>query len=136
MLLLATAVTANQQRNAGKAQEIEFERQAEEEKISAEGRELERRQKLNDILSSNIVSLASSGISGEGTPQSISLESAEQASLSEGVLSLSDRLKQDELKRRGANANRQGKIQASSTLLTGAAQAQKLRDSVNATAKS
>ena len=126
MLLLTTAITANQQRNAGKAQEIEFERQADEEKISAEGRELERRQKLNDVLSSNIVSLSSSGMSGEGTPQSISLESAKQASLSEGILSLNDRLKQSELKRRGANVRKQGNIQAASTLLTGATQAQRL----------
>ena len=126
MLLLATAVTANQQRNAAKAQEIEFERQADEEKLSAEGRELERRQKLNDVLSSNIVSLSSSGMAGEGTPQSISLESAEQASLSEGMLGLSERLKQSELKRRGSNARKQGDTQAASTLLSGAYQGYKL----------
>ena len=126
MLLLTTPITANQQRNAGKAQEIEFERQAEEEKISAEGRELERRQRLNDVLASNVVSLASSGMKGEGTPQSISLESAKQASLSEGVLSLNERLKQSELTRRGSNSRKQGNIQAASTLLTGATQAQRL----------
>lgn len=126
MLLLTTAITANQQRNVGKAKEIEFDRQRDEEKISAEGRELERRQRLNDVLSSNIVSLASSGMSGEGTPQSISLESAKQASLSEGMTSLSDRLKQSELKRRGSNARKQGNVQAASTLLTGGYQAGQL----------
>ena len=126
MQLLAMGLQANQERNAGKAQEIEFEREAEEEKISAEGRELERRERLNDVLSSNIVSLASSGMSGEGTPQSISLESARQSSLSEGMTKLSDKLRQAELKRRGANARRQGKTQAASTLLTGTYQGAQL----------
>ena len=79
--VVAGAVSANAQRNAGKAQEIEYEKQAEQEKLSAEGRELTRRQQLNKVLSANIVSLADSGMSGEGTPESISLESAKQAFL-------------------------------------------------------
>lgn len=128
MLLLAgaTALTAKLQHDAGKAQRIEFERQAEQEKIGAEGRELQRRQQLNDILASNIVSLSGSGIKGEGTPQSISLESAERASLSEGMLSLSDKLKQAQLRRQGSAAGRSGNIQAASTLLTGGIQTARL----------
>lgn len=118
----SAAVAANQQRNAAKAQEIEFERQADEEKISAEGQELERRTRLNKILSANMVDLAGSGMSGEGTPQSISLDSAKQASISEGISSLSDRLKQSQRKRQAANARISGSAQAGSTLLRGASQ--------------
>jgi hypothetical protein len=125
-IVVAGAGTAKLQHDAGKAQQIEFNRQAEEEKIGAEGRELQRRQQLNDVLASNIASLSSSGISGEGTPQSISLENAKQASLSEGMLSLSDKLKQAQLRRQGAAAKRQGNVQAASTLLNTGTQAARL----------
>ena len=43
----STAVSAYGQVQSGKAQQSEFERQAEEEKIAAEGRELQRKQELN-----------------------------------------------------------------------------------------
>jgi len=101
IIAISAAVTAESQKRAGMAQEIEFEKQAEEEKISAEGKELQRRQQLNKVLAANAVSQAASGISGEGTPSSLSLGSAKQASISEGVESLSDRLRQAQLKRKG-----------------------------------
>jgi hypothetical protein len=59
-------------------------RQAEEEKIAAEGRELQRKQELNRVLAANNVSQSMSGITGEGTPASIALESAKQIGSSEG----------------------------------------------------
>ena len=120
LAVVSTAVTVDTQLKSAKAQEIEFEKQAEEEKSSAEGRELQRRQQLNKVLAANAVSLATSGISGEGTPQSISLESAKQASISEGVESLSDRLRQAQLRRQGRNARSLGRAQAASTLLSSA----------------
>ena len=92
--VVGAGVQANQQKNAAEAQKFEFERQAEEEKISAEGEELTRRQRLNKVLAANVVSQSISGMSGEGTPESIALESAKQAPISEGVEGLSDRLKQ------------------------------------------
>lgn len=120
-VILATAVIgAHQQYQSGKAQQIELETQAEQEKINAEGKELQRRQQLNDVLASNIASLSSSGISSEGTPQSISLESAKMASISEGMISLSDKLKRAQLIRQGKTAKRVGRTQAVSTLLSGA----------------
>jgi uncharacterized protein HemX len=73
---------------AGKAQQQEFERQAEEEKIAAEGRELERKQELNRVLAANNVSQSMSGITGEGTPASISLESAKQIGASEAMITI------------------------------------------------
>ncbi len=126
-LLAASAVVAGRsQYVAGKQQEIEYEMQAEEEKLSAEAQELERRQHLNKALAANVVGLSTSGISGEGTPQSIALESAKQASLSEGLEGLSSRLKQAQLKRQGKNAAATGKYQAASTLLKSTTQAAQL----------
>ena len=102
---------------AGKAQQESFERQAEEEKIAAEGRELERKQELNRVLAANAVSASMSGITGEGTPASISLESAKQIGSSEGMINLSEKLKRAQLRRQGAMARSAANIQATSTLL-------------------
>jgi hypothetical protein len=125
-LILSTIVSAKMQHTAGATQKIEFEKQAEQEELAAEGRELTRRQRLNKVLSANIVSLSDSGMSGEGTPASIALESAKQASASEGLEGLSDRLKQAQLRRQGVNAKSTGTIQAASTLLTGGEKAARL----------
>lgn len=126
-VVVAGAVTAHGQRTAGKIQEQEFERQAEEEKLAAQGEELQRRQQLNKVLAANVASMAESGMAGEGTPASISLESAKQASVSEGVISLSEKLKQAQLRRQGKNAAATGRIRATSTLLSTGAQAMSLK---------
>ena len=126
-VVVAGAVTAYGQRQSGKIQEQEFERQAEQEKIAAEGRELQRRQQLNKVLAANISAMSDSGMSGEGTPASLSLESAKQASVSEGIESLSDKLKQAQLRRQGKNAAAMGRIQATSTLINAGAQAYSLK---------
>ena len=118
-IAVSTAVSAYGQAQGGKIQQQEFERQAEEEKIAAEGRELERKQELNKVLAANAVSASMSGMTGEGTPASIALESAKQIGTSEGMLNLSEKLKQAQLRRQGANARAMGNIQATSTLLKG-----------------
>ena len=115
-----TAVSVYGQVQSGKAQQSEFERQAEEEKIAAEGRELERKQELNKVLAANAVSASMSGMTGEGTPASIALESAKQIGASEGMINLSEKLKRAQLRRQGANARSTANIQATSTLLSGA----------------
>jgi hypothetical protein len=58
-----------------------------------------------------------SGITGEGTPASISLESAKQIGSSEGMINLSEKLKRAQLRRQGAMARSTANIQATSTLL-------------------
>jgi hypothetical protein len=108
---------ARSQYVAGKTQEIELKRQAEEERMAAQSRELQRREELNRALAANVVGQAMSGISGEGTPASISLASAKKASLSEGTISLSERLKQAQLKRAASEAGKYGLAQVGSTLL-------------------
>ena len=63
-----------------------------------------------------------SGISGEGTPASIALASAERASLSESTIGLSEKLKQAQLRRQASSAKQAGYAQAASTLLKGGSQ--------------
>ena len=120
LMAASTAVSVYGQVQGGKIQQREFERQAEEEKIAAEARELQRKQELNKVLAANAVSASMSGVTGEGTPASIALESAKQIGTSEGMINLSDKLKRAQLRRQGANARAMGNIQATSTLLKGA----------------
>jgi hypothetical protein len=120
-LAASTAVSVYGQVESGKAQQESLERQAEEEKIAAEGRELQRKQELNRVLAANAVSASMSGITGEGTPASISLESAKQIGSSEGMINLSEKLKRAQLRRQGQMARTTANIQATSTLLKGSA---------------
>ena len=130
----STAVSVYGQVQSGKAQQSEFERQAEEEKIAAEGRELQRKQELNKVLAANAVSASMSGQTGEGTPESIALESSKQIGSSEGMINLSDKLKRAQLRRQGANARSMANIGATSTLLKGGASVYKQGESTNWTA--
>lgn len=123
---VATTVAVVGQVKSAKAQGEELLRQADQEKTAAESRELVRRQALNKALAANVVGQSMSGISGEGTPSSIALESAKQASISEGVIGLSDKLRQSQLKRQAKNTVQAGNIAAGSTLLSGAANTAKL----------
>jgi hypothetical protein len=123
--VVATAYSANQQREAGKQQQYNLDRQAEQEGLAAENEEIVRRERLNKVLAANVVSASASG-NIEGSGQAISLESARKASSSEGAASLSDRLRQDLLKREGKAAASAGKRQAASTLLSGASRTAKL----------
>jgi hypothetical protein len=113
----AGAVSARGQYVACKTQEIELNRQAEEERLAAQGRELQRREQLNKALAANVVGQAMSGISGEGTPASLALASAKKAGLSEATISLSEKLKQAQLRRQGKAAKQAGYMAATSTLL-------------------
>ena len=122
----AGAVSARGQYVAGKTQEIELKRQAEEERMAAQSRELQRREELNRALASNVVGQAMSGISGEGTPASIALASAERASLSEATIGLSEKLKQAQLRRQASSDKQAGYLAATSTLLKTGAQAAQL----------
>lgn len=118
---VGAGISAYGQVEAGKAQQKEFERQAEEEKIAAQGRELQRREQLNEQLAANNAALAASGIATEGTPASVALESAKAISASEGMIGLSERLKQGQLRRQGKMARSTANIGATSTLLNSGA---------------
>ena len=76
LIAAGAGVQAYGQIQAGKAQESALKQQAEQERLAAESRELERQQKLNKALAANVVGMGVSGIKAEGTPASIALESA------------------------------------------------------------
>ena len=122
------AVAARGQYVAGKIQEQELERQAEQERIAAEGRELQRREELNRALAARQMALATSGLAGEGTPASIALSAAEKIGMGEGLETLSSQLKQAQMRRAGREAARVGGIQAASTLLSTGVQAAQLSE--------
>jgi hypothetical protein len=118
----SVVVPARAEYVAGKTQELELKRQAEEERLAAQSRELQRREELNRALAANVVGQSMSGISGEGTPASIALASAEKASLSESTIGLSDKLKQAQLRRQASSAKQAGYLASASTLLKGTMQ--------------
>ena len=122
----STAVSVYGQVQAGKAQQDALNEQARQAEIAAEGQELERQQQLSKALAANTVGLAAGNIGIEGTPSSISLESAKNIGMSEGMMKMSDRLAVAQLKRQGKNAKSGAYLQAGSTLLSGASQTAKL----------
>ena len=105
---------------AGKAAEEAAERRAEEERIAAQAEELKRREELNRVLASNILSQATSGIAAEGTPASLALEQAKTISESEGVLALSQRLRERNLLMEGRTAKSMANLQAAGSLMKAA----------------
>ena len=115
--IASTAVSTYGQVQAGKAAEDQAIEQARQEKIAAEGRELQRRQELNKVLASNVVGASMSGMTGEGTPASIALESAKQIGTSEGMIGLSEKLKRRQMIRQGQMAKATANIEATSSLL-------------------
>ena len=123
LIAVGTAINVYGTLEAGKDQESMLKGQAEQERVAAESRELERQQKLNRALAANAVGMGMSGIKTEGTPSSISLESSKNVGLSEGRLKLSDRLAQAQTRRQASTTASAAKIGAAGTLLTGAGQA-------------
>lgn len=133
LAVTSAAVSARASYVSGRVQEDELKRQAEQEKVAAQSRELQRRQELNRALAANVVGLGQMGIAGEGTPASIALASAEQAGISEGALSLTEKLRQAQLRRQGSAAGQIGALQSASTLLQGGAQIASLGSSAQQT---
>ena len=114
---LGAGVSAYGQIQAGKAQKVALKEQAKQEELAAESQELARRQELNRALAANAAALSTAGISGEGTPASLALESAKQAGLSEMTIDLSERLRRASLQRQAGAAKQAGQLGAASTLL-------------------
>jgi uncharacterized protein HemX len=123
---LGAGVSAYGQIQAGKAQKVALKEQAKQEELAAESQELARRQELNRALAANVASLSTAGISGEGTPASLALESARQAGLSEMTIDLSERLRRSSLERQARSATQIAGLTAASTLLSGGLKAAQL----------
>jgi len=123
IMAVSTGVQAYGQIQAGKAQEAELKRAAEERRIQAEGQELQRQEALGRALAANAVAAGMGGIKMEGTPASIALETAETASLAGGMANLSARLEQAQLRRQAKSARVASNFAAAGTLLDGASSA-------------
>ena len=123
---LGAGVSAYGQIQAGKAQKVALKEQARQEELAAESQELARRQELNRALAANVAALSTAGISGEGTPASLALESARQAGLSEMTIDLSEKLRRASLERQAKAATQTAGLAAASTLLSGGLQAAQL----------
>ena len=123
-----TATSAYGQVQAGKAQEQQLKEQAKQEEFAAQSQELQRRQELNRALAANVAALSTAGISGEGTPASLALESAKQVGLSEATIDVSERLRRASLERQARAAKQAAYIGAASTLLSGGAKAAQLAE--------
>lgn len=105
--------------SAGKADQQSAEQRANDEKIAAKDRELQRQQELSRTLAANAVSAGMSGTSGEGSQRSISLSNAKTIGASEGMIALSDRLSQQAIITGGKNAKYQGQLAATQSLIDG-----------------
>ena len=123
---LGAGVSAYGQIQAGKAQKEALREQARQEELAAESQELARRQELNRALAANVAALSTAGISGEGTPASLALESARQAGLSEMTIDLSEKLRRASLERQAKAATQTAGLTAASTLLSGGLKAAQL----------
>jgi len=123
---LGAGVSAYGQIQAGKAQKVALKEQAKQEELAAESQELARRQELNRALAANVAALSTAGITGEGTPASLALESAKQAGLSEMTIDLSERLRRASLQRQAKQATQAAGLAAVSTLIGGSIRAQQL----------
>ncbi len=93
---------------------------ARELKLQNKMDEADRRAEVNRLLARNINSQAAGGILGEGTPASVSLTTAEDLSTSEAGASLTARLQIAQVERQGAQAKKQGYLNATSSLLKAA----------------
>lgn len=114
------------QSKAAKAQQEEIGRQAQQEKLAGQTQELTRRERLNKILAANVASAAGMGVPLEGSMQSVSLQSAKKASISEGAETLSDRLRQDILKRKSRAVGAASSAETTATLLNAGIQGYQL----------
>ena len=128
LALVAGGVGAYGQVQAGKAQAQQLKEQAKQEELAAQSQELQRRQELNRALAANVSAMSTAGISGEGTPASLALESAKQVALSEATIDLSERLRRSSLERQAKTARQTAGIAAASTLLQSGVQASQLED--------
>ena len=128
MTAVSGGVSAYGQVQAGKAQKVALKEQAKQEELAAQSQELQRRQELNRALAANVAALSTAGISGEGTPASLALESAKQAGLSEMTIDLSEKLRRASLERQAKVATQQAGFAAASTLLKSGVQAAQLAE--------
>lgn len=104
----------------GKAQKYEYKRQADQDKLAAKDREIERRSRLLKALSQRTVAAASSGAALEGTPTALINRDFREYSLESLSAQASSASTQAGLRAAGSNAKRIGTINAVGNLFEAA----------------
>jgi uncharacterized membrane protein YebE (DUF533 family) len=123
----SSAVAAYGSYQSGKAQQYEYQRQAEQEKLSARDREIERRNRLLKALSQRTVAAASSGAALEGTPSALINRDFREYSLESLSAQASSASTQAGLRAAGTNAKRIGTINAVSNIIDFASSVTQIR---------
>ena len=104
----------------GKAQQYEYKRQADQEKLAARDREIERRNRLLGALSRRTVAAASSGAALEGTPTALINRDVREYGLESLSAQASSASTQAGLRAAGSNARKAGTINAIGNLFDAA----------------
>jgi hypothetical protein len=123
----SSTVAAVSSVQAGNAQKAEFQRQAEQEKLAARDREIERKGRLLKALSSRNVAAATSGGTLEGSPAALIKSDMRQYNLESLSSSAGSASTVSGLKAAGTNAQRLGYINATSSLLDAGSSLAKLK---------
>lgn len=115
---VAGGMAAVSARRAGKLQDIQYKRQAEDEETAARDREIERRRRLVQALASQNAEAGALGLDPTtGSRRAITLEDVRRARMDD----LTDRAMTSRrgvsLRLAGSEARKQGNIQAGATLL-------------------
>lgn len=118
----ATGVEAYSQYEAGKAQQYQYEAEAEQAKSGARDQEIERRQRLLKALASRQVATAAGGTTPAGTPMALINEDYRQAELDKQTLEGTTAARVSTLKTAARNARSLGTLNAVGSLLQGGAQ--------------
>ena len=118
----ATGVEAYSSYQAGKAQQYQYEAEAEQAKSSARDQEIERRQRLLKALASRQVEAAAGGTTLAGTPLALINEDYRQSELDKQNLEGSTAARVSTLKAAASNARSIGTLNAVGSLLQGGAQ--------------
>jgi len=112
----ASATAAYSSYSACKFQQFENERRADQEKLAARDREIERRNRLLKSLSQRTVAAASGGASLEGSPMALINRDFREYSLESLSSGASSASTQAGLRAAGGNARRIGTINAAGNL--------------------
>lgn len=119
--LAASVAGAQQAKAASDQQAAEMERQAELERIQATDQELLRRQRMNEALAGLTAGVGASGISFEGSPQSIAKNMVRQGDLEHLGASASTAVRVQSLRHSARFTRKQGNRARNISLLTTAA---------------
>lgn len=124
--LISTAAAgvfgAMQQQEASKNQQEELLRRARDERVEAQGAELQRREQMNRILAAQAAEGSASGIGFEGSPTKIASADVTRADLANLGATATTAGRQRALQSQARQARQLGNLRSATTLLSTAGQ--------------